>query len=367
MKVSIVIVNYNYAQFLRQAIDSALAQTYSRTEVIVIDDGSTDDSPGIISSYGDRIVAVLKENAGQSSCYSRGLAVSSGDLVLYLDSDDYLHPDCLSEVVNHWKVGSVKAHFYLDVVDENGARMDAVVPSGRLGTGKEPLKMMRLFGAYCSPPGSGNVYHRDYLRKILRPEDDSDFRSFESIHFGGDSVAILAAPYFGTIAVVPGILGCYRRHAKASAGVTATFQLESSLKTLETEFRKDLVRDRAWRLVAHQTGTSKMPDPSRLKRRLCYLRLSGRGLDPNDNRLKLLGTGVLSCLLWDGYSWTQKLAISAWFVATALLPLRMSEMLIRPALGLSNRTLRLRKFLQAGKGKSVDQVDTPSPKSNIAV
>jgi hypothetical protein len=110
-----------------------------------------------------------------------------------------------------------------------------------------------------------------------------------------------------------------------------------------------------------------MPDPSRLKRRLCYLRLSGRGLDPNDNRLKLLGTGVLSCLLWDGYSWTQKLAISAWFVATAMLPLRMSEMLIRPALGLSNRTLRLRKFLHARKSKSIDQVDSPSPKSNILV
>ncbi len=240
MKVSIIIVNYNYSRFLRQAIDSALAQTYSSTEVIVIDDGSTDDSPAIIRSYGDRIVPVLKENGGQSSCYSRGLAVSSGDLLLYLDSDDYLHPHCLSEVVNHWREGCVKAHFYLDVVDENGVRMDAVVPSGRLGSGKEPLKMMRLFGAYCSPPGSGNVYYRDYLRKILRHEDDSDFRGFESSHFGGDSVAILAAPYFGTIAAVPGILGCYRRHAKASGGVTSTFQLESSLKTLENEFGKDV-------------------------------------------------------------------------------------------------------------------------------
>jgi glycosyltransferase involved in cell wall biosynthesis len=367
MKVSIIVINYNYSRFLRQAIDSALAQTYSSTEVIVIDDGSTDDSPAIIRSYGDRIVPVLKKNGGQSSCYSRGLAVSKGDLLLYLDSDDYLHPHCLSEVVNHWREGCVKAHFYLDVVDESGVRMDAVVPSGRLGSGKEPLKMMRLFGSYCSPPGSGNIYHGDYLRKILRHEDDSDFRGFESSHFGGDSVAILAAPYFGSIAAVPGILGCYRRHAKASGGVTSTFQLESSLKTLENEFGKDVIRDRAWRLVAHQTEIPKLPDPSRLKQRLCYLRLSGRGLDPKDNRLKLLATGVLSCLLWDGYSWAQKLAISAWFVATALLPLRMSEMLIRPALGLSNRTLRLRKFLQAGKGKSVDQVDSPSPKSNVAV
>ncbi len=367
MKASIVIVNYNYARFLPQAIESALAQTYSDTEVIVIDDGSSDDSVKVIKSYGDLIVPVFKSNAGQSSCYSRGLSVSSGDLVLYLDADDFLHPRCLSEVVNHWKEGCVKAHFYLDVVDENGTRMGAIVPSGRLSSGTDPLKMMRLFGSYCSPPGSGNIYSRDYLRKILPEEGDRQFRSFEACHFGGDSVPILAAPYFGAIAVIPGILGYYRRHAKASGGVTATFQLESSLKTLENEYLKDLVRDRAWRLVAQQTGMPKLRDPSRLKRRLCYLRLSRRGLDPKDNRLNLLAAGVLSSILWDGYSWRQKIAIGGWFVGTAILPLQMAEMLIRPALGLSNRPLRLRKFLQARKGESMGQAASPSPKSDFLV
>ncbi|MBV9299831.1 MAG: glycosyltransferase [Verrucomicrobia bacterium] len=365
MKASVVIVNYNYARFLGNAIESALAQTYNDTEVVVIDDGSTDNSAEIINSYGDRIVPVLKSNGGQSSCYARGLAVSTGDLVLYLDSDDFLHPDCLSEVVNHWKEGCVKAHFYLDVVDEDGARMDAVVPSGRLSSGTAPLKMMRLFGAYCSPPGSGNVYSRDYLRKILPKEDDEQFRLFEASHFGGDSVAILAAPYFGAITAIPRVLGCYRRHARASGGVTATFQLESSLKTLENEYRKDLVRDRAWRLVAGQTEMPKLPDPSRLKRRLCHLRLAGCGLRAKDNRLHLLATGVLSSLLWNGYSWTQKIAIIGWFAGTAILPLKMAEMLIRPALGLSNRTPRLRKFLQAMKRNPIDQVAHRSPKPDL--
>jgi len=349
MKASIVIVNYNYARFLKQAIESALAQTYHDTEVIVIDDGSTDDSAEVIRSYGNLIVSVLKNNGGQSSCYTHGLAVSSGDLVLYLDADDYLHSRCLSEVIENWKEGCVKAHFYLDVVDERGARMDAVVPSGRLGRGTDPLKMMRLFGAYCSPPGSGNIYSRDFLSKILPKENDSDFRRFEAIHFGGDAVTILAAPYFGTIEAVPRILGCYRRHANALGGVTATFQVESSLKTLEKEYQKDLVKDRAWRFAARQTDTPKLPDPSRLKRRFCYLRLSGRGLDPGDNRLNLFTKGVLASIWWDGYSWTQKIAISGWFVGVAILPLKIAEMLIRPALGLSNRTLGLRKFLQARK------------------
>jgi glycosyltransferase involved in cell wall biosynthesis len=350
MKASIVIINYNYGHFLRQAIESALAQTYKDTEVIVIDDGSTDKSPEVIRSYGNQIVSVLKAKAGQSSCYSRGLAVSSGDLVLYLDADDFLHPHCLSEVVSNWKEGCVKAQFYLEVVDASGARMEAVVPSGRLGSGTDPLKMMRLFGAYCSPPGSGNIYSRNYLGKILPKEDDSEFRRFEASQFGGDSVPILAAPYFGAITAIHRILGCYRRHTSAAGGVTMTFQAESSLKTLEREYRRDLVRDRAWRMAARRTEIAKLLEPSRLKRHFCYLRLSGRGLDPKDDRLNLFARGVISSICWDGYSWRQKIAIGGWFLAMAILPLKIAEMFIRPALGLSNRTLRLRKFLQTRKG-----------------
>src|ERR1700739_1761966 len=122
MKVSIVVVNHNYARFLQQAIDSALAQTYRNIEVVVVDDGSTDDSAEVIRSYGNRIIPIFKENAGQCSCYFRGLAVSSGDLVLYLDADDFLYPRCLYEVVANWRQGDVKAHFYLDVVDEKAVR-----------------------------------------------------------------------------------------------------------------------------------------------------------------------------------------------------------------------------------------------------
>jgi glycosyltransferase involved in cell wall biosynthesis len=347
MKTSVVIVNYNYARFLKQAIESALAQTYANTEVIVIDDGSTDNSAEVIRSYGELIIPVFKNNAGQSSCYSRGLAVSTGDLVLYLDSDDFLHPDCLSEVMGNWKEGCVKAHFYLEVVDESGVPMDAIVPSGRLSTGKDPLKMMRLFGAYCSPPASGNIYSRDFLSKILPIENDSTFRRFDEVAFGADSLPIFAAPFFGTVVAIPRILGSYRRHANASGAVASTFQKETSLKTLEREHQKDLVRDRAWRFAVRQPQVSKLVEPSRLKRRMCYLRLSGRGLDPVDNRLNLSAKGVVSSFAWDGYSWIQKIAVSGWFFGMAILPFNMAENLIGPALGLSNRTLGLRKFLHA--------------------
>jgi hypothetical protein len=344
MRASIVIINYNYGRFLRQAIESALAQTYNDTEVIVIDDGSTDNSSEVIRSFGNLIIPVFKNNAGQSSCYSRGLTVCSGDLVLFLDADDYLHPHCLTEAVGSWKEGCVKAHFYLDVVDEDGTPLQAVVPSGRLTRGTDPLKMMRLFGAYCSPPASGNIYSRDFLAKILPMENEGQLR-----RGGADSVTIFAAPYFGTIAAVPRILGFYRRHADASGAVTLKFHLAASLRKLEKEHEKDLLRDCSWRLAARQTEKPKLLEPSRLKRRICYLRLARGGLDPEDNRLNLVIRGVLSSLKWDGYSWTQKIAMTGWFMGMAIFPLKLAESLIRPALGITNRTRRLRRFLEANR------------------
>jgi hypothetical protein len=77
------------------------------------------------------------------------------------------------------------------------------------------------------------------------------------------------------------------------------------------------------------------------------LRLAGTGLDPADNRINLLVRGVLSSLRWDAYSWTQKIAIIGWFLGAAILPLRIVKTLIRPALGITNRTPGLRKFLKA--------------------
>jgi Glycosyl transferase family 2 len=345
MKASIVIVNYNYARFLPQAIESALRQDHRDTEVIVIDDGSTDDSANVIHSYRSLISSLSRKHIGQLGCYTVGLGVATGDVVLYLDADDFLYPDCLSKVLAKWRPGCVKAHFYLEVVNEHGNRLDAVVPSGRLGSGGGPLTMMRLFGAYCSPPASGNVYRRDFLGRVLPSEYDERFRQFDQIQFGGDSVPILTAPFFGDIVDIPKVLGCYRRHAGASGGVTSTFRLESSLQMLEKEHQKELARDSAWRLALRRSEPVPLLEPSRVKRRFCYLRLSGDGLDSADSRLNLLLKGMISAICWDGYSFLQKFAIIGWFLAMAIAPFELAKKLIRPALGISDRPAGMRQLL----------------------
>lgn len=98
--VSILINNYNYGRFLAEAIDSALMQTYPNIEVIVVDDGSTDNSHKIIESYSDRIISIVKQNGGQASAFNAGFAASNGEIVCFLDSDDIFLPDKVKEIVN---------------------------------------------------------------------------------------------------------------------------------------------------------------------------------------------------------------------------------------------------------------------------
>lgn len=96
---SILICNYNYGQFIKRAIDSALKQTYRNVEVIVVDDGSTDNSRQIISEYGDKIISIFKENGGQASGFNEGFKRSQGDIIFFLDSDDWFAPNKLERVV----------------------------------------------------------------------------------------------------------------------------------------------------------------------------------------------------------------------------------------------------------------------------
>jgi glycosyltransferase involved in cell wall biosynthesis len=91
--------NYNYGRFIAKAISSAIEQTYENCEIIVVDDGSTDNSRDVISSFGNRVSSVLKSNGGQSSAFNQGYARSRGDLICFLDSDDVFLPTKVERIV----------------------------------------------------------------------------------------------------------------------------------------------------------------------------------------------------------------------------------------------------------------------------
>ena len=100
LRVTVLINTYNYGRFLGRAIDSAIAQTYpaSHTEILVIDDGSTDDTPEVVRRYGDRIRYIRKRRGGQASALGEGIRQAQGDILCLLDADDYFYPEKVARV-----------------------------------------------------------------------------------------------------------------------------------------------------------------------------------------------------------------------------------------------------------------------------
>jgi glycosyltransferase involved in cell wall biosynthesis len=93
--VSVIIPAYNAAKYIKQTIDSVLSQKLTNYEIIVIDDGSTDQTSQIIASYDHDIIYVFQENRGQGAARNAGLQLARGDLISFLDADDLWCPDAL--------------------------------------------------------------------------------------------------------------------------------------------------------------------------------------------------------------------------------------------------------------------------------
>jgi glycosyltransferase involved in cell wall biosynthesis len=209
---SVVINNYNYGRFLADAIDSALAQTYSNTEVVVVDDGSTDESPRIVAAYGDRIVPVLKPNGGQASAFNAGFRASRGDVVCFLDSDDTLLPTAVERAVQVFRDPTVsRVHWPLWEVRQDGARTGVVVPAtGELAEGDLRERVLRAGPVgYVWAPTSGNACAGRVLERVL-PMPEQEYRTC------ADTYLALLSPFFGSLCRVPTPQGTYREHGNNS-------------------------------------------------------------------------------------------------------------------------------------------------------
>jgi glycosyltransferase involved in cell wall biosynthesis len=226
LKVSIIVNNYNYARFLRGAIDSALAQTCPDCEVVVVDDGSTDDSRGVIESYGSRVRAIYKANGGQASAINAGFAASSGEIVLFLDADDVLFPEAAAAIVSAWRAGVVRIQFTLEVVDALGNRSGKRVGGSGLADATTGP-----FGG--DSPTSGNAFSRAVLEKIM-PVPEDDWRICADKHL------TIASSLFGEVMPLGRPLGYYRVHgsnnhagaaglARLRRELSGDFKLHSSL------------------------------------------------------------------------------------------------------------------------------------------
>ncbi len=129
-RISVIIPTYNKASYIRQSIDSVLSQTYTSYEVIVIDDGSIDNTRSILQSYNDRIRYVFQGNQGVCAARNHGIRIARGEFVVFLDADDYfLHGKLTEQIAAFEAITSLGiVHSGWRLVDEEGKTIKHVEP-----------------------------------------------------------------------------------------------------------------------------------------------------------------------------------------------------------------------------------------------
>jgi glycosyltransferase involved in cell wall biosynthesis len=317
--VSIIINNYNYDRFLSQAIDSALNQTYRYFEVIVVDDGSTDNSREIIAAYGDRIIPIFQTNGKQAAAFNSGFARSKGDIIIFLDSDDYLFPHTIDQIVSVWKPKLSKVHYRLMVVDTVGHSLGYSSPQGStpLASG-EVWKMLLDQGGYVSTPTSGNALNRNVLEKLFPIPDEYKLTADDYLSF--------QVPFYGNIAAIEEPLGAYRIHAAnqwALATVTAA--------RFQRFVRHDLQNFALLNQKANELGYEIPSDLEQRSIGRLWSRIISLRLDPqnhpvsSDRPLNLIYCGIRTLWKYSDFNWQKRLFYSLWFIWVGLLPLSLAE------------------------------------------
>jgi glycosyltransferase involved in cell wall biosynthesis len=202
--VSIIITNHNYGRFLQEAIESALNQSCPSVEVIIVDDGSSDDSRAIIEKYRERTKIIFKTNGGQASAFNSGLPLAKGEIVLFLDSDDYLMPNAVDRIIANWKPHISRCHFRLKKIDSDGNQIgEEPMPYAKLPSGYLFKQQLSMEGCTWVPT-SGNAFSRAVLEKVF-PVD-------ERIRVCADGLLVYQTAFHGDVLAIEEILGAYRIH-----------------------------------------------------------------------------------------------------------------------------------------------------------
>lgn len=210
--VSVVTPCYNGEAFVGETIESVLAQTHPRVEMLVIDDGSTDGSWDVIRSFGDRVAAVRQENRGLPATRNRGVAAAKGDLLLFLDADDVMDPDTVAALVvaQAGRPDVIAACPWRNLVRRDGAwvRVPPEVPFPPRGA--DPLAAW-LEGEWI--PGHAMLWPRALFERVggydesLTADEDGD-------------VACRAFLAGARLEIASGGESLYRRHGAASVSMS---------------------------------------------------------------------------------------------------------------------------------------------------
>lgn len=227
--VSIILPCYNGERFLRECIDSILAQTYNSFELMVVDDGSTDNTLNILRKVDDKRVRILRnvKNEGIVSCLNKGINAAMGKYIARIDADDYMHRERLEKQVLYLEdeknrnVAVVGSHHY--IINSMGK----LVGLKQYPMENDEIKIKSFFQNPFSHPSvmmrADVVKELKYLKKFKHTEDyDLWFRIFEK-HKSAN---------------IPEFLTYYRIHDKNISGLNARIQAENAVDLISYELDK---------------------------------------------------------------------------------------------------------------------------------
>jgi GT2 family glycosyltransferase len=314
---SVVIPCYNYGQFLGRAIESALRQSRPPREVVVVDDGSTDDTRAILRRYGDRVRAVLKENGGHASAITAGVRVAEGDVVFILDADDELCPDAVETVLAAWRPETVLLHWRPRLVDAGGRDLSGTVPAPWIPLDEGDVRgRMLATGDYSTTVTCGLAFRRDALLRVL-PIPEERFRQ------GADGYLVRAIAFLGPVQAIDRPLALYRRHGTNDSAPG------SSAVALADSFRRRIARLGAEfatvKQLAREHGLEAPDDLGERSPEYVLARLGSLAVEPRrhplpaDSRLRLLAR-LVRAQARPGAPAGRRLALAALASALAVAP-----------------------------------------------
>jgi glycosyltransferase involved in cell wall biosynthesis/O-antigen/teichoic acid export membrane protein len=320
--VSIIINNYNYSQYVGTAIKSALAQSHPAIEIIVVDDGSSDNSRAAIEEFGTSVKPIFKTNGGQASAFNTGFAASRGDVVIFLDADDVLLPHAAAHAAEHFSKHphTAKLMMQMEVISGDGSRTGIIKPFDHLTppTGDLACAVVRHPGDAMWLPTSGNAFSARHLRAVL-PMPEAPFRTC------ADFYVCHTVLLYGHAAFLPEVCALYRVHGKNNFDVNAfnMRHLQQSIAVWQSVYVQLDQHAQKLNLSYRPAAISNYGSVSDLGNRLISLKLD-RQQHPvaTDNVWHLFRRGIGKALEHSELHCVLRLFYVLWFCAILIAPKR---------------------------------------------
>jgi glycosyltransferase involved in cell wall biosynthesis len=318
--VSIVINNYNYGRFLGQAIDSALRQNHEEVEVIVVDDGSIDNSREVITGYGQKIIPVLKENEGQASALNAGFACSHGSVVIFLDADDMLRPETAGVVASVFreKPETTKVQYRLEIIDAGGGLTGLFKPP-RLQTmpqGDLRRKLLAFPDDIPWQPTSGNAFAA-WVLKLIFPVPEASYRICADYYLSN------LPALFGPVVSLEEVGGYYRVHNRNnhySSAVDLEQVRQNIIRTCKTHHYIKQAADTIG-LKGFPDQEDRVPSVTFLANRMVSMKLDPQNHPLHKDRpISLLLLGLRASIGRFDLVWSRRLLNALWFGAVFVAP-----------------------------------------------